>query len=141
MFGAMRRTRRPPSLHSGRMRSFLNSVELAVKNTSGIIIQFPLYAWTNQPQPFWALPLLGISGLSIKDIMPYCLVMAVWVGCVTSLILLFFKPCSAEIGQRHNKGVGRAFSGLYGISFTHIFVSWPDLQALRDITSCRSKRM
>ncbi|GAA0683941.1 short-chain fatty acid transporter [Halomonas titanicae] len=30
-------------------------------------------AWTNQMQPFWALPLLGVAGLSARDIMGYCL--------------------------------------------------------------------
>src|SRR5699024_3405623 len=30
-------------------------------------------AWTNQIQPFWALPLLGVAGLSARDIMGYCL--------------------------------------------------------------------
>ncbi|MCS2609647.1 short-chain fatty acid transporter [Halomonas dongshanensis] len=29
-------------------------------------------AWTNQMQPFWALPLLGVAGLSARDIMGYC---------------------------------------------------------------------
>ncbi|MBL6876355.1 MAG: TIGR00366 family protein, partial [Chitinophagales bacterium] len=28
---------------------------------------------TNMLQPFWALPLLGITQLSAKDILPYCL--------------------------------------------------------------------
>lgn len=28
--------------------------------------------WTNQMQPFWALPLLGVAGLSARDIMGYC---------------------------------------------------------------------
>jgi short-chain fatty acids transporter len=27
--------------------------------------------WTNQIQPFWALPLLGVAGLSARDIMGY----------------------------------------------------------------------
>lgn len=31
-------------------------------------------AWTNQIQPFWALPLLGVAGLSARDIMGYCIV-------------------------------------------------------------------
>lgn len=31
-------------------------------------------AWTNQIQPFWALPLLGVAGLSARDIMGYCVV-------------------------------------------------------------------
>jgi len=29
-------------------------------------------SWTNQIQPFWALPLLGVAGLSARDIMGYC---------------------------------------------------------------------
>ena len=29
--------------------------------------------WTNMLQPFWALPLLGITGLKAKDILPYTL--------------------------------------------------------------------
>lgn len=31
-------------------------------------------AWTNMIQPFWALPALGIAGLSARDIMGYCLI-------------------------------------------------------------------
>jgi short-chain fatty acids transporter len=30
---------------------------------------------TNMLQPFWALPLLGITKLSVKDILPYTLIM------------------------------------------------------------------
>src|SRR5699024_295338 len=29
-------------------------------------------AWTNMIQPFWALPLLAIAGLKVKDIMGFC---------------------------------------------------------------------
>jgi short-chain fatty acids transporter len=29
---------------------------------------------TNMMQPFWALPLLGITGLKAKDILPYTLI-------------------------------------------------------------------
>ncbi len=46
-------------------------------------------AWTNMVQPFWALPLLGIAGLSIKDIMGYCTVCLLWSGLVMSLGLMF----------------------------------------------------
>ena len=46
-------------------------------------------AWTNMIQPFWALPLLGIAGLSIRDIMGYCTVALIWGGVVTSVILMF----------------------------------------------------
>lgn len=31
-------------------------------------------SWTNQIQPFWALPLLGVAGLSARDIMGYCII-------------------------------------------------------------------
>lgn len=46
-------------------------------------------AWTNMVQPFWALPLLGIAGLGIRDIMGYCIVALLWGGLVTSLVLVF----------------------------------------------------
>nr|WP_256489784.1 TIGR00366 family protein [Pleionea sp. CnH1-48] len=39
-------------------------------------------AWTNMIQPFWALPLLGIAGLSIRQIMGYCTVILLWSGLV-----------------------------------------------------------
>jgi short-chain fatty acids transporter len=47
-------------------------------------------AWTNMIQPFWALPLLGIAGLGIRDIMGYCVVALLWGGFVISLALMFF---------------------------------------------------
>jgi len=46
-------------------------------------------AWTNMVQPFWALPLLGIAGLGIRDIMGYCVVALLWGGFVISLVLMF----------------------------------------------------
>lgn len=39
-------------------------------------------AWTNMIQPFWALPALGIAGLSARDIMGYCLMTLFFVGIV-----------------------------------------------------------
>lgn len=48
-------------------------------------------AWTNMVQPFWALPLLGIAQLGIKDIMGYCTVALLWSGLVLCLgMLLLF---------------------------------------------------
>lgn len=48
-------------------------------------------AWTNMIQPLWALPLLGIAGLKIKDIMGYCTVALIWSGIVfiLGMVLLF----------------------------------------------------
>lgn len=38
--------------------------------------------WTNMIQPFWALPVLGIAGLSIRDMMGYVAVLFVFSGIV-----------------------------------------------------------
>ena len=43
---------------------------------------------TNMLQPFWALPLLGITGLSARDILPYTLLVMVVAGAV----MLVFSP-------------------------------------------------
>ena len=42
--------------------------------------------WTNLLQPFWALPLLAIARLGIRDIMGYCFVMLVAGGLVACLV-------------------------------------------------------
>lgn len=39
-------------------------------------------AWTNMIQPFWALPALGIAGLSARDIMGYCIITLLLSGIV-----------------------------------------------------------
>lgn len=46
-------------------------------------------AWTNLIQPFWALPILSVVGLHIRHIMGYCILISIWVGIVTSVLLLF----------------------------------------------------
>lgn len=45
-------------------------------------------AWTNMAQPFWAVPLLTIAGLEIKDIIGLCLTTLIASGVVLSLIFL-----------------------------------------------------
>ncbi len=45
-------------------------------------------AWTNMIQPFWALPLLAVAKLNIKDIMGYTTVILLWTGIITSIGLL-----------------------------------------------------
>ncbi len=47
-------------------------------------------AWTNLVQPFWALPILGLAKLQLKDIMGYCLVFTIFSGLLISLVFLFF---------------------------------------------------
>lgn len=46
-------------------------------------------AWTNMVQPFWAIPLLSMAGLKLRDIMPICLFLFAGVGVITSLYLYF----------------------------------------------------
>lgn len=46
-------------------------------------------AWTNLIQPFWALPIIGMAKLQLKDIMGYCLIYTALSGLlITSLLLL-----------------------------------------------------
>ena len=42
-------------------------------------------AWTNMIQPFWALPLLAVAKLSVKDIMGYCLTVLIVSGIIISI--------------------------------------------------------
>jgi len=46
--------------------------------------------WTNMLQPFWALPLLGITGLKAKEIVPYTFVLFLAGGVVFVIFLLLF---------------------------------------------------
>ncbi|HOX17407.1 MAG TPA: short-chain fatty acid transporter [Spirochaetales bacterium] len=46
--------------------------------------------WTNMVQPFWALPLLGIAKLGIRDIMGYCMMTLLVSGVIMGLGLLLF---------------------------------------------------
>ena len=45
-------------------------------------------SWTNQIQPFWALPALAIAGLDVQDIMGYCMTFAVVIGIILSVCFL-----------------------------------------------------
>lgn len=45
-------------------------------------------SWTNQIQPFWALPALSVAGLGIKDIMGYCFTFAIISGVIISVCFL-----------------------------------------------------
>lgn len=46
-------------------------------------------AWTNMIQPFWALPLLGIAGLNIRQIMGFCTVIFIWSGLLIGSLIYF----------------------------------------------------
>ncbi len=47
--------------------------------------------WTNMLQPFWALPLLGITGLKAKQIVPYTFILFLSGGVVFAAALLLFR--------------------------------------------------
>ncbi|GAF17244.1 LOW QUALITY PROTEIN: short chain fatty acids transporter [Bacillus sp. JCM 19046] len=47
-------------------------------------------AWTNMIQPFWALPVLAIAGLKVRDIMGFCLILLIWSFIPISIGLLYF---------------------------------------------------
>lgn len=47
-------------------------------------------AWTNMIQPFWALPLLAIAGLKLRDIMGYCVIALITSGVLLSFWFLVF---------------------------------------------------
>lgn len=47
-------------------------------------------AWTHMIQPFWALPVLAIAGLKLRDIMGYCVIMLLVSGIVITTGFLIF---------------------------------------------------
>jgi len=46
-------------------------------------------AWTNLIQPFWALPILSLAGLRLKDIMGHCLIYLLFSGLIISGVFSF----------------------------------------------------
>lgn len=46
-------------------------------------------AWTNMIQPFWALPLLAIAGLRVRDIMGFCVIILIYSFFPIAIGLLF----------------------------------------------------
>ncbi len=44
--------------------------------------------WTNMIQPFWALPLLGLAGLSARDVMGYTTMALLWSGLIMTVCAL-----------------------------------------------------
>ncbi|REJ23006.1 MAG: short-chain fatty acid transporter [Bacillaceae bacterium] len=47
-------------------------------------------AWTNMIQPFWALPILAIAGLHIRDIMGFCIMILIFSFIPISIGFLLF---------------------------------------------------
>ena len=67
-----------------------SSMELGIPLAKGIMALAYGDQITNMLQPFWALPLLGITGLKAKDILPYTLLMMGVGALIFIAVLLFF---------------------------------------------------
>lgn len=65
-------------------------------NELGVSIQKTIMAlsygdqWTNMLQPFWALPLLGITKIKLSEMFPYCLALFILSGAVFIAALMLF---------------------------------------------------
>jgi short-chain fatty acids transporter len=46
--------------------------------------------WTNMLQPFWALPLLGITKIKLSQLLPYCFMLFVVSGAIFMAALYLF---------------------------------------------------
>ncbi|MFP3456416.1 TIGR00366 family protein [Psychrobacter sp. SIMBA_152] len=51
--------------------------------------------WTNMVQPFWILPVLAISGLKLKDVMGYMVIILMYLGVIFSSSVLIWGYMSA----------------------------------------------
>ena len=67
-----------------------SAIEMGIPLSKSIMAMAYGDQLTNMMQPFWALPLLGITGLKAKDILPYTLIMMLVGLVVFSLGLLIF---------------------------------------------------
>ncbi|UOR13819.1 short-chain fatty acid transporter [Halobacillus amylolyticus] len=45
-------------------------------------------AWTNMIQPFWAIPMLAIAGLRIRDMMGFATITLLYTGAIMSIVFL-----------------------------------------------------
>ena len=53
-------------------------MELGVDNAKTAMAVAWGDAWTNMIQPFWAIPLLAIAGLKVRDIMGFCVIILIY---------------------------------------------------------------
>lgn len=66
-------------------------MQLGVDNAKTVMAVAWGDAWTNMIQPFWALPLLAIAGLKVKDIMGFCVIILFYSLIPIAIGLLFFN--------------------------------------------------
>ena len=48
--------------------------------------------WTNMIQPFWAIPILGITKVKMKEMISFTTIICLFEGVVVSLIMAFVYP-------------------------------------------------
>lgn len=65
-------------------------MELGVDNAKTAMAVAWGDAWTNMIQPFWALPVLAIAGLKVRDIMGFCVIILFYSFIPIALGFLFF---------------------------------------------------
>jgi short-chain fatty acids transporter len=46
--------------------------------------------WTNMIQPFWAIPLMGLTGVNVRRFMGYCALLMLLAGPVFAIALLAY---------------------------------------------------
>jgi len=46
--------------------------------------------WTNMVQPFWILPVLAISGLKLRDVMGYMVLILIYLGIIYASAMLIW---------------------------------------------------
>ncbi|MBP1971216.1 short-chain fatty acids transporter [Virgibacillus natechei] len=66
------------------------SIEIGVDTAKTVMAVAWGDAWTNMIQPFWALPVLAIAGLKVRDIMGFCLMILLYSFIPIAIGLLFF---------------------------------------------------
>ena len=66
------------------------SVQLGVPISKSVMALAYGDQLTNMLQPFWALPLLGITGLKAKEIIPYTLILMIAGFIIFSIGLMLF---------------------------------------------------
>ena len=64
--------------------------ELKVDSAAAILAVSYGDQWTNLLQPFWALPLLSITGLKPAQLLSVTTLLLLWVGGIVSLALAFY---------------------------------------------------
>ena len=67
-----------------------SAIEMGIPLSKSIMAMAYGDQLTNMMQPFWALPLLGITGLKAKDIIPFTLILMLVGLLVFSSALIIF---------------------------------------------------